>query len=91
VDWTLNIGDARHRVDGEVALQGNLDPTRCSRSLQNRELAGRILDDYGAAPGHIFNLGHGILRAHRGKCRGPGAGGARVESAYHATAADEAL
>ena len=61
LDWTANIGDARHLVGGQVALQGNLDPTALFAKPETiRDLVGKILDDYGAAPGHVFNLGHGI-------------------------------
>lgn len=66
VDWTTNIGDARHMVgtpEGpSVALQGNFDPAALFAPPETiRELVAKILDDYGHAPGHIFNLGHGIL------------------------------
>jgi uroporphyrinogen decarboxylase len=62
VDWTVELSDARARVGGRVALQGNLDP--CILFAQperiRREVV-RVLDSYGAGPGHVFNLGHGIL------------------------------
>ena len=66
VDWTTNIGDARHMVSGAdgptVALQGNFDPAALFSPPETiREMVAKILDDYGHAPGHIFNLGHGIL------------------------------
>ncbi len=62
VDWTTNIGDARHVVGGSIALQGNFDPAALFGSPESiRDLVAKILDDYGHAPGHIFNLGHGIL------------------------------
>ncbi|MEO5346212.1 MAG: uroporphyrinogen decarboxylase [Magnetococcus sp. YQC-9] len=61
LDWTTDIGEARTRVAGKVALQGNMDPSRLHDSPEGiaRE-AERILRAYGAHPGHIFNLGHGI-------------------------------
>jgi uroporphyrinogen decarboxylase len=61
VDWTMNLADARRAVDDRVALQGNLDPAvlRATPDIIRRE-ARVVLDSYGNAPGHIFNLGHGI-------------------------------
>jgi uroporphyrinogen decarboxylase len=61
VDWTIPIGEARKRVGDRVALQGNLDPVVLAASADaiTRE-ARAVLDDFGAHPGHVFNLGHGI-------------------------------
>jgi uroporphyrinogen decarboxylase len=61
VDWGTDLSDARKAVDGRVALQGNLDPSALfatPETLQTETL--RVLDSYGAGPGHVFNLGHGI-------------------------------
>ncbi len=61
VDWTIDIGDARRRVGDKVALQGNLDPATLAASPDAiRTEARAVLDAFGAHPGHIFNLGHGI-------------------------------
>ncbi len=61
IDWTINIGEARKRVNNRVALQGNLDPAVLYGSTARIEAEVRtILHDYGNEPGHIFNLGHGI-------------------------------
>jgi uroporphyrinogen decarboxylase len=62
LDWTCEIGNARARVGQHVALQGNLDPW-CLYAAPERIAAevGRILEAYGPHPGHVFNLGHGIL------------------------------
>ena len=61
VDWTIDIGDARTRVGGRVALQGNLDPAVLAASPEAiRTEARKVLDGFGAHPGHVFNLGHGI-------------------------------
>ena len=61
LDWTVNIGEARRRVGERVALQGNLDPAVLYASPERvREEARRILEDFGAGTGHVFNLGHGI-------------------------------
>jgi len=43
-------------------LQGNLDPlTLYAPEKAVREAARRVLDAFGSQPGHVFNLGHGIL------------------------------
>ena len=61
LDWTTNIGDARRRVGGKVALQGNMDPSVLYASPQAiRAEVSRILGSYGSGDGHVFNLGHGI-------------------------------
>ena len=63
VDWTVKLADARKVVAGRVALQGNLDPTALFAKPETiRKLVAGILADYGAGPGHIFNLGHGIIQ-----------------------------
>ncbi len=61
VDWTISLGEARKRVGDRVALQGNLDPVALAASPEaiKREVRA-VLDDFGAHPGHVFNLGHGI-------------------------------
>jgi uroporphyrinogen decarboxylase len=62
VDWTLDLGRARKLVGDAVALQGNMDPiTLLSPPDVIRREAKRTLESYGAGPGHIFNLGHGII------------------------------
>jgi uroporphyrinogen decarboxylase len=61
LDWTVNLKRARERVQDRVALQGNLDPmVLFGGEAAVRTEARRVLDDFGAGPGHIFNLGHGI-------------------------------
>ncbi len=61
VDWQTPIGEARRRVGGRVALQGNMDPmTLFAPPAAIEREVGRILDAYGPGPGHVFNLGHGI-------------------------------
>ncbi|HWP82354.1 MAG TPA: uroporphyrinogen decarboxylase [Bacteroidota bacterium] len=62
LDWTVDIGKARMMVGSYVALQGNLDPTVLYAPPEKiRSAVGKILETYGKGPGHIFNLGHGIL------------------------------
>jgi uroporphyrinogen decarboxylase len=62
VDWRLPIDEAWKVIGEDRAIQGNLDP--CAL-LAGEEFALRrtrdILDRVGGRPGHIFNLGHGIL------------------------------
>lgn len=61
VDWTVSLADARARTGGRVALQGNLDPATLYASPDAiRSEVGRALQSYGAGPGHVFNLGHGM-------------------------------
>jgi uroporphyrinogen decarboxylase len=62
VDWTIELSDARARVGSRVALQGNLDPVILFASPERiRQEVVRVLNSYGRGPGHVFNLGHGIL------------------------------
>jgi uroporphyrinogen decarboxylase len=64
VDWTKNIGDVRHEIGGSKALQGNMDPTVLFAPREKIRLeTERVLRSYGSGPGHVFNLGHGILPA----------------------------
>jgi uroporphyrinogen decarboxylase len=62
LDWTVKLEDARLRLGERFAVQGNLDPALLF--LPPEEIALRaqaILRAADTAPGHIFNLGHGIL------------------------------
>lgn len=62
VDWRVNIGEAWVRLGYDVAVQGNLDPVILLGSVDLIEKnVKKILDTIGNRPGHIFNLGHGIL------------------------------
>jgi uroporphyrinogen decarboxylase len=62
VDWRVNIGKAWARLGYDIAIQGNLDPVILLASLDLIEKeVKRILNSVGGRPGHIFNLGHGIL------------------------------
>ena len=61
VDWTVDIGVARRRAGGKVALQGNLDTAVLySSPAAIRRQVAEVLAAYGEADGHVFNLGHGI-------------------------------
>jgi uroporphyrinogen decarboxylase len=62
LDWNVDIGEVRSLIGNHVALQGNLDPVALySRPEVIRQKVRNILEWYGNHPGHIFNLGHGIL------------------------------
>ncbi len=61
IDWTVDLTDARARVHGSVALQGNMDPSVLYASPERiRAEVEAILASYGQGSGHVFNLGHGI-------------------------------
>jgi uroporphyrinogen decarboxylase len=62
VDWRMPLDDAWQRLGDGVGIQGNLDPVALFAPMS--ELSRRvddILRQAGNRPGHIFNLGHGIL------------------------------
>jgi uroporphyrinogen decarboxylase len=62
LDWSTDPRSARRLAEGRVALQGNLDPAALfAPPAAVRSAARGILDAFGPAPGHIFNLGHGVL------------------------------
>ena len=61
LDWRVDLGEARSRL-GKVAVQGNLDPlVLLSDPGTIRAKVKKILDQNAGRPGHIFNLGHGVL------------------------------
>ncbi len=63
LDWTADAAEARRLAAGRVALQGNLDPAALfAPPAAVRAAARRVIDEFGVAPGHVFNLGHGILQ-----------------------------
>jgi uroporphyrinogen decarboxylase len=61
-DWRIPLNDAWQRIGHDRGIQGNLDPTLLL-GPRDRLLAGvqDILRRAGNRPGHVFNLGHGIL------------------------------
>jgi uroporphyrinogen decarboxylase len=62
LDWRVELADAWARLHYDVAVQGNLDPIALFADVgEIRSRARAILDQAGGCPGHIFNLGHGIL------------------------------
>jgi uroporphyrinogen decarboxylase len=66
VDWTVTLEDAARRMQGKVAVQGNMDPAMLYGSPDAvRAQARAVLDSYragnsGSREGHVFNLGHGM-------------------------------
>jgi uroporphyrinogen decarboxylase len=61
LDWRIALADGRQAV-GDRAVQGNLDPVLLLGPWEGVEEAARwILDQNARRPGHIFNLGHGVL------------------------------
>ncbi len=62
VDWRVSLDEAWKRLDYACAIQGNLDPAVMLASPEVvRAEAKEILRRAGGHPGHIFNLGHGVL------------------------------
>ncbi len=62
LDWRVDLAEAWARLGYDVAVQGNLDPIVLFADIPEiRARARVILDKAGGRPGHIFNLGHGIL------------------------------
>ena len=62
VDWRVDLSAAWQRLGEDVAIQGNLDPVALLAPWDAIEPRARaILDQAGGQPGHIFNLGHGVL------------------------------
>ena len=63
LDWRVALRDAWTRVPGR-AVQGNLDPAALLGPFESVERQARwILDQAAGRPGHVFNLGHGVLPA----------------------------
>ncbi len=63
-DWRIPLDEAWDRIGHDRAVQGNLDPTLLLGPLDRVfAAADDVLARAGGRPGHIFNLGHGILPA----------------------------
>jgi uroporphyrinogen decarboxylase len=61
-DWRIPLDEAWDRIGHDRAVQGNLDPTLLLAPLDRMlTAADDVLERAGGRPGHIFNLGHGIL------------------------------
>jgi uroporphyrinogen decarboxylase len=63
LDWRVDLGQAWQQLGHGVGVQGNLDPVLLLAAEPNeiRRRAARILEGAADRPGHIFNLGHGVL------------------------------
>jgi len=62
LDWRVDLKDAWATVGHDVAVQGNLDPVALFADLPTlRRKARQVLDAAEGRPGHIFNLGHGVM------------------------------
>jgi uroporphyrinogen decarboxylase len=62
VDWRVNIDQAWTDISYRSAVQGNLDPVALFAPLPELKMKiAELLKRTGTRPGHIFNVGHGIL------------------------------
>lgn len=62
LDWRIPLDQGWRDLNHEVAVQGNLDPVLLFAEWSElKSRAGQILRQAAGRPGHIFNLGHGIL------------------------------
>ncbi len=62
IDWRIDLAEAKRRVAGRTAIQGNIDP--CALLAPADELTALVqanIAKFGGDPGLIVNLGHGIL------------------------------
>jgi uroporphyrinogen decarboxylase len=62
VDWRVPLDAAWERIGEDAGIQGNLDPAACAAPWEVVERKARdVLRRAGGRPGHVFNLGHGVL------------------------------
>ena len=62
VDWRVRLDDAWQMIGHDRAIQGNLDPMALlADTAELRRRAARHPQQAAGRPGHIFNLGHGVL------------------------------
>ncbi len=62
LDWRVDLRDGWQTVGHDVAVQGNLDPVVLLSDWKSvKRKAQDVLDAADRRPGHIFNLGHGVL------------------------------
>jgi uroporphyrinogen decarboxylase len=62
LDWRVDLSEAWRRIGTDRAVMGNLDPVALFAGVDHlRAETRRILERAAGRPGHIFNLGHGIL------------------------------
>jgi uroporphyrinogen decarboxylase len=64
LDWRVPLAEGWERVGADRGVQGNLEPALLLGPFDRvQEKAIAILDAAGGRPGHIFNLGHGVMPA----------------------------
>ena len=62
IDWRVDLDAAWARIGHDVGVQGNLDPIALLGPIPEiRRRAAAILGQAAGRPGHVFNLGHGVL------------------------------
>lgn len=62
VDWRISIREARNRLGGKFAVQGNMDPYLLTAPMDLiRTQAAEIVDEGMEEDGYVFNLGHGLF------------------------------
>ncbi|WP_200762525.1 uroporphyrinogen decarboxylase [Nitrosophilus alvini] len=61
VDWGTPMELAKKHLGDRYVLQGNMEPCRLYNKEATKEGVEKIVETMGAKPGHIFNLGHGML------------------------------
>jgi uroporphyrinogen decarboxylase len=62
VDWRVRLDDAWQRIGFDRGIQGNLDPVRPVAGWEvTRAGMCEVLEAAGGRPGHVFNLGHGVM------------------------------
>ena len=62
VDHRIGLDDAWKKIGAQKAIQGNMDPlVLCSDLQEIKSHVQRVLKEAAGRPGHIFNLGHGVL------------------------------
>jgi uroporphyrinogen decarboxylase len=62
VDWRVNLDEAWQRIGFDRGIQGNLDPVRPLAGWDAAQAGMReVLGRAGGRPGHVFNLGHGVM------------------------------
>ncbi len=69
LDWRDDLAANRKQFGGQLAFQGNLDPSLLHGSTEvATQATKKVLASAGDAPGHIFNLGHGFAPSARIDC-----------------------
>lgn len=62
VDWRVDLGAQWDALGDDVGIMGNIDPAYLLGPLDRmKEAANAVLEQAGGRPGHVFNLGHGIM------------------------------